>query len=519
MERKRPIMSCCMVVGIFMLITFGIVPTSHASVFKWIGYDTAAISGMNMDFAYGEGAGVLYTNPALMSRFKPHSSIEYLMYKPNFEVKLGDRPANADVPYLYYNTDTAPISELEEPYKALATAGLLTQRSDTKVDSMHSNLAFGGTHDFGIEGFRIGGCTVLPLANSISVHGFYSDEREQFFSNQVRFSRFGEWQTIVAGFLGVSYAYKNWISVGASVQITASMITELQIYTPDQTVQSYMLTNADAKMHLKFRPIIGVQSEPFEWLSLGITWRNESYVDVGGSGTLNMWGLHESVAIVGNQTVLKPVITELNMAFDYEPMEISAGIGARYKIWQIQLGMTWERWSQYKDIHGERPQESAEFSRSNFGAPLINGNDFKWSDTISAGFNTKVQYFSNDKMQGSLKLGFAWHPSPVPPQVGRTSYADSDTWGVSLGNRFDFEVKESKFYVELGLQFWQMLERTTYKDPNQIRDDYPDGFENYSYPGQTITSAQGLQTNNPGFPSYEVSGWMMVMGLSAHYKF
>ncbi len=490
--------------------------TAHASAFKWIGYDSSAVAGANADYSWGESYGVLYSNPALMSRFAPHSGVDFTLYKPSFKVNVGTRPANADVPMQIYEVSVGGLSASDNPDRALPTIELTNKRSNTRVTNVETYLGAGFTYDFGLEGFRVGGMATIPVINALDAALYYSDEREQYFSNQMHFARFGEWSPIITGMFGVSYSPIKYISLGVSLQVSAALVADLNVYIPEATVQDYMLVAGKTTAVPKFRPIVGIHAQPLDWFTIGMTWRNESYIKTDASGGVNLWNFHESVSDVGPQTVPMRVKAEWDMALDYEPMEVSSGLGFMpLPDWKIQAGLTWNRWSKYRDIHYEHPEEAAVFQRANSSSPAINGNDYKWFDTLSVNMNTSYRYVS----WSEGKLGFAWNPSPVPTQKGRTNYADSDTWGLSMGNRFDFGFGEDwQFYAQIGLQFWQMLKRTVNKDPNQIRDEFPDHLVTIVEEAP-ISAGYGLQTNNPGFPSYSQYGWMFVTSVSFHYEF
>ena len=115
-------------------------------------------------------------------------------------------------------------------------------------------------------------------------------------------------------------------------------------------------------------------------------------------------------------------------------------------------------------------------------------------------------------------VGGSWHPSPVPAQVGRTNYADNTLLGVTFGERFDFRLGSKRFVLAAALQLYRMLPRTTLKDPSQIVDEMPDGVRTLESK-RTMSEAEGLQTNNPGFPGYRADGWLAAGSLSIAHPF
>ncbi len=496
---------------------------AQAAPFRMTGYDTAAIGSANSEIVYGSSYGVLSTNPALMSRYEPSSSIEFILMKPSLKVNLMDRPQNADISIMLYNTQIDKYKN--NPDVALPTSELRESRADHNVDELLTYISTGITYSFGIKGFRAGGFLILPVMEQIDAKLKYYDERESFFSNTVHLARFGEWSPQITGMLGVSYSPIKYVSFGAALQASAMLVAGMDIYVPDAQVQDYALTNAETTVTGKLRPIIGVQVEPLDWMALGITWKWRSYAEVDGSGKMQLWNFHETFeAAEEAQTTPKRVTIDSDFVLDYEPMELTGGLGFRYAGWNIQGAFTWNRWVDYRDDHAQRPQESAVYASADprfdedgvliYGPSYFTGDDYKWSDTFSTNIGTSWQYVDWAK----TSLGFSWYNSPVPAQTGRTSYADSDTWCLALGQRFDFTILEQNFNAALGFQFWQMIQRTVYKNAGRIQDEFPDDSITPIELAE-VEAAKGLQTNNPGFPGYTVKGWMIVSSLSLGFEF
>lgn len=491
-----------------MLLMFSYSFDAEAGPFRQFGFDSSAIAGGNSDIAYGDSYGVLYSNPALMSRFEPKLGAEFYLIKPNLNVDLMSRPDNADIPMILYGMENADGFK----NKPLATSTLRNKRSDSRVEDVQTYVGVGVTHSFGIKGFRVGGIMVVPMFDMVTIQSHFSDEREQYFSNKLHYTRFGEWQPKFTGILGVSYSPIKYISLGLALQGTASTVAGLDIYIPEAVSQNYMLVNDKIIMAGKIRPIIGVQAEPLDFLSIGVTWRMESYMDIQGQGQLSLFSDNYSAGDVGEKFVPRRAESKFNMAIDYEPMELSTGVGFKMDGWVAQATFTWNRWSEFLDMHAERPQEAARFAPVNQGDPRVNGDHYKWSDTISATAGLSYQYFSWAK----AKIGGGYYPSPTPPQTGRTNYVDSDVWCMALGH--DFQWGDLPFHTAFAFQLWMMTPREVNKDPNQIPDEFQDNARD-SKKGEPISAAQGLQTNNPGYPGYGLEGWLMVMNVSITYIF
>jgi hypothetical protein len=98
-------------------------------------------------------------------------------------------------------------------------------------------------------------------------------------------------------------------------------------------------------------------------------------------------------------------------------------------------------------------------------------------------------------------------PSPVPEQIGRSNYVDNDRVGLHVGA--DLELVLGSTHIRPGFQLMgqRLIYRHNTKDDSRILDELPDG----SLFGSThdpVPGAQGLQTNNPGWPGFASDGWI-----------
>ncbi len=95
---------------------------------------------------------------------------------------------------------------------------------------------------------------------------------------------------------------------------------------------------------------------------------------------------------------------------------------------------------------------------------------------------------------------------------------DGDLLGLTAGHRFRFLIGKVPFEAGLYVQVWRMLDQVVHKDPSAIIDEFPDGVVTL-LDGAAMPEADGLQTNNPGFPGYRSGGWTVVAGGSLRVEF
>jgi hypothetical protein len=186
-----------------------------------------------------------------------------------------------------------------------------------------------------------------------------------------------------------------------------------------------------------------------------------------------------------------------------------------YMPWTFGLGTAWDaisvgdhtvtfaatithtRWSSYVDRHDETPDPA-----------------YGWYDTFNAVVGAR---YSFHKVRTFLDLAYV--PSPVPDQTGRTNYVDNDRVGASLGADYTVPFLGGKLRAGLQGQVHRLIPRDTYKstDPNHpdgVIDEVPD---NAVVNNQPLAGRTGLQTNNPGWPGFSSSGWIMGGGINVSF--
>ncbi len=479
-------------------------PLAYSNQFSMQGYDTESASVLNSNIVYGSSAGSLYTNPALIGGLKNHLAINFNLNIPSLKIKLMEKPVHSDVPISIYDSN---VSNNKNNFKTLPTVELINGRGDTIVDDSVAFVGIGLAYNFNIPEFQLAGIIQLPVsfpeAAVLSTH--YNDEREAIFSNKLYFTRFGQWEKVAAGLAGASYDILPQLSLGVAAQITITTKTHLAIYIPDASVQDYSLANADASISTGLRPIAGLIYRPFDWLSVGAVFRDESWVKVDGTGELLLWNYHEADPY---KTIPKRTVQKFPLAISYEPREYELGLGIKYSRLAGQFAVMFQEWPLYRDQHNRHPYV--------LDNPLSADIESKFHFKSTFNYLGSINWdYAEDK---SFKVGAAFYPTPVKAQTGRTNYVDNDLIAFSLGHRYDFELFKREFSMNAMAQFFYMFKRTTYKDPSLILDEFPDDSTTL-LSNSPMLEAKGLQTNNPGFPGYESYGFVLSLGLNLIYYF
>jgi long-chain fatty acid transport protein len=247
----------------------------------------------------------------------------------------------------------------------------------------------------------------------------------------------------------------------------------------DATNYSTLLLNNSITTAVNVSPSVGVTYTPIRWLRIG--------------GTMHA---PESFTITTSIDNTLPSGTESGTTqanvFDWMPWRV--GLGAELELLHrtedtLSLVGSFEYgfWSDYQDRQGQSP--------SAYGPGL------GWSDTMTGALGVRDSHKS-----GRFFLDLQYVPSPVPEQVGRSNYVDNDRFGISAGGDVVLPLPGK---IRPGIQVFadRFVPRSNQKDDSRILDEVPDG----SYLGSThqlVPGAQGLQTNNPGWPGFSSNGWL-----------
>jgi long-subunit fatty acid transport protein len=471
---------------------------ARADLFDMLGHDPGQAALAGSDVSFGESIGVLRSNPARLVAVPAGATLGLMAFAPHLHARVLPKPAGSDVPISIYDSTVGTGEGPQD--RALPTRELPRRRGDTDLGTPRSYWTAGLVSHLGTKQFALGLLAQVPLgsSNAAAIATHYDDEREANFSNRLSFTRFGQWNRIASLVLGGAWQPLDWLSVGVSVQLAISATARFSEYIPNGSVQSYAQTSLGAQVSTAWQPVIGASVRPYDWLSFGLTWRDSSAIRVEGASDVTLWNFHES----DGSTQLKRTKQSFPIVIGYDPMEIALGAGAKLGPVTTQVAAHWQQWSHFVDEHGNRPEDVVVPGTTDASA-------LRFQDTIALSGSATVRATSHS----DATVGLAWHPTPVPPQVGRTSFVDSDLVAVTLGTRYSFDVFDHPFTIAAAAQLWRMTSRTTYKDPKQLVDELPDGSRSIRS-GRAMPEAKGLQTNNPGYPGYEASGTLLGGSLS-----
>jgi hypothetical protein len=439
---------------------------------------------------FARGAGATYFNPALLPEATPKIEAGFFGLAAHGRIHLKPRPDGSDVPVSVYD----PQVSFSGGLRPMATRDLPNPRLDTDENDRTLYAVLGVVRPLAEKYLVFGFYALLPVNAFMDVKGFFPDEREQYFSNRLSFEQLGDRLTASSFAVALGSQLNDWVALGAGIDIAVVTRSNMGVYMPDAGKQENVLLDPDIRTNSKFKPYLGALFRPSPRVAVAATLHLGTSNDTRGQNQVRMWNYTSQYQPGLNYVPQVYTLTQGN-----EPARLGLGVSltgqrpaeGRPK-WEVGLVAVGERWTQYRDRHGENPPDS-------------------WHNTITvvAGGN-----FAWRQRRISFDLGYA--PSPVPAQTGRTNYVDNSR--IISSASIEAPVRLLGRDVEAGVYLFGsvFIPRSAEKDPSAshpVVDDFPDNSINLST-GLPEPSAAGLQTNNPGYPGFDSHGYMIGAGVS-----
>jgi long-subunit fatty acid transport protein len=440
------------------------------------GGTSGAMGGTHAASPYDVGA--IHANPAGLSQVPSGISIGMMAVMPNTEILLAPRPDGYDVPAVEGST-------------ALPSAQTGRARGDTVDPASTYALMVGGSSQLFFKSLRLGASLYLPLQSALTLETHYPDERERYASNQLQFTLLGSRLERLDLQIGVSYSPLDWVSLGASVAMVPGAGLTTDVWVPNPADQSRADLNLNARPALDWGGSIGAHVKPREDLSVGLSWRSATGVEVRGDNRIVIPGADEAA------------IQSFSLIPSFTPAAVHAGLAWETSLMTLHLDARYVLWSGWLNNQGEEGGLRDTLSLRLGGLyPISEGN--------------------------TAMAGVAFEPTPVPAQTGRTSYVDNSRILISGGSKHGFAWAETAWQLGWFAQLHLLMPRSTQKAVaedappcapgeaalcDEVSDDLRDPRT-----GQTYAEAQGLQTGSPGFPGYSSGGWIGLVGVELSWE-
>ena len=220
-------------------------------------------------------------------------------------------------------------------------------------------------------------------------------------------------------------------------------------------------------------PTVGIHYSPTPEMKLGITFREEFALELGLE------------VIVGGDIVEDGETTLTDASFEmasdsqtlFSPRQLAFGWAWDTGCWQVSADITWAQWSRFPT-----PTATVSMSLDLPGLPVeLPPPDTplapNFHDIFIPRIGVETSALAHPVFELKVRGGYAYEPSPVPAQQGRTSYVDTDKHSFSLGIGLTLNVLESVLpepvEIDVATQFIYLPTVTTSKsDPADPTGDF-----------------------------------------------
>jgi hypothetical protein len=474
-------------IGVFnvgiVVVVLGVTGKSAASSVL----ETVGAPGVGNGFTarvLSRGTEVTYYNPSLLVEASPDLAFGISMFVNTGHIHLRRRPVGVDVPDSVYDADWVR-TPTDGQFWPQSTSRLLHPRRDTETRELTSYVALGIVRPL-VNDHRLvfGFYALIPTSGFLQQDSYFSDEREQYFSNQLHFELLGDRLKVPTIATSIGGRLLKGLSWGAGIDSGMATRTQMRVYVPNAGDQRTLLIVPKIDTKIAISPFFGLTLRPWSQGVITATLHAPKSWDTNGENRVRFW----DYTYPKGETA---VVQSYSLTQGSEPLRIGLGSAAGGTLgqtkWNAGLQGVWTQWSNYRDRHGERPKD-------------------KWHDTVNVGLGWTLE-----DARFKLLVEFGVAPSPVPDQRGRSNYVDNTRYGASLGAETPFSYGKTTYAFGIYLQGQFMLLRRTEKQndvSSPVRDELPDGAVD-RVAAKPIGGAEGLQTNNPGYPGYSSHDWML----------
>ena len=464
--------------------------------------------------ALGRGPETAFFNPALLPDAAQTTQAGLFVLVTRGDILLNARPAGVDVPESVYNAQigSADGSTSRLVLRPLPTSKLPAARADTEARDTIAYATLGVVRPLYEDYLVLGFYALLPIRSFQEQKAFFSDEREQYFSNRLGYELLGDRLSLTTFAVAMGSRIASFLSIGAGVDVTIGTVARTAVHVPDAGDQRYVLINPDIQVESTFSPYFAIATRPTPRLRLTTTLHLPASSTTDGENQIRFWNYPYPE---GEDSIRQGY----KLSLGYEPLRVGvgaavfgppiapppvvveppAGAGARPvppaalpPAWEVGLRAVVTRWSQYVDRHAERPVDP-------------------WTNTVSVGLGGSL-ILRNRRVAADL----AFTPSPVPDQTGRSNYVDNSRIGANLSLETPVSLFGADFGVSAFLHGQLLLPREVEKSSSArdpVADELPDNAVDI-VTGEPTEGAAGLQTNNPGYPGWRSEGWLVGAGFA-----
>jgi long-chain fatty acid transport protein len=326
---------------------------------------------------------------------------------------------------------------------------------------------------------------LIPYGGFTGAAAFYSDEREQYFSNSLHPELYADRLTATSLSFGLGGRLHRSLSLGLALTLGLRAVASTPTYLADVGHFDEIMVDSEVRVLTSLAPHFGAVFTPITGTRLSATVHTPQRFRVSTDFSFLLANGIEQRASV---------------RFTHDYLPLSLGLGATQDLGPVTLvaSALYAQWSSYVDRHDERPDPA-----------------YRWYDTLAPQLGVRW-----GRAAWRSFLDVTYQPSPVPDQTGRTNYVDNARAAASAG----LDWRLGRWRVGVQAQVHRLWPRDTTKlptpaapdgvnhTPQLVTDEVPDDAV---VAGQPLPGREGLQTNNPGWPGFSSEGWLFGAGVTA----
>jgi hypothetical protein len=258
----------------------------------------------------------------------------------------------------------------------------------------------------------------------------------------------------------LSVSPTSWLSLGAGASVLADAagngITFDVGITGGEKVGKAAL---DVALPVRAAAVAGITIIPTRWLRLGAAYRGQLDLSL----KLDVLANVDIAGVITGDTFI--TIRALNF---FTPQKASMGLSIDpHRKLTLSAEVDWLNWSAYT---GALPDLRV-LVGLDISPPIVEGvlPRTRFDDIWVPRFGAEFRHDVHAKVGLSLRVGYAWSPSPVPDQTLLTSFADNHRHVVALGAGIELRelvrVLEKPLRLDFAFQLHALEGRRTTKDP------------------------------------------------------
>ncbi len=273
-------------------------------------------------------------------------------------------------------------------------------------------------------------------------------------------------RTAVTGALAVALPYGFGIGLGLTI-IPDFYAPTLVTYdarrgdTPDQNV----VIDLERELSMHATALAGLRWQPVRALAFGLAFRQAQTVHAFGPQNTRAGSLD--------------IPTPIDFYEVFAPMEVAFGVLVRpVRRLSVSADAVWSHWSSWRSIHDLAPTPA-------------------FHDVVNV--RTGVEW--SPRRFFAVRAGWAYEPSPVPPQTGQTDFLDGSRQVLALGLGLDLEkLGLIAMRIDAHLRWHLIASQHTQKDPAALPDADP--------------MTPGTQIDALGYPGFSAGGSFVEAGVT-----